>query len=98
MLRGDDRVGRRRIDAELRRRLRVYALRSGGYGAGADGYDDEVRVGARKRLNVQPMVVSGVGDSRPLVVYLFGDAAEESPTGTLRWEGGQAGTSGPDGA
>ena len=33
-------------------------------------------------------------DSGPLVVYLFGDAAEESPTGTLRWEGGQAGTSG----
>ena len=51
--------------------------------------------GARKLLRVQPMVLSGVGDSGPLVVYLFGDAAEESPTGTLRWEGGQAGASGP---
>ena len=51
--------------------------------------------GARKMLKVQPMVVSGVGDSGPLVVYLFGDAAEESPTGTLRWEGGQEGASGP---
>ena len=51
--------------------------------------------GARKLLKVRPMVVSGVGDSGPLVVYLFGDAAEESPTGTLRWEGGPAGASGP---
>ena len=41
------------------------------------------------------MVLSGVGDLGPLVVYLFGDAAEESPAGTLRWEGGQAGVSGP---
>ena len=32
---------------------------------------------------------------QPLVLYLFGDAAEWSPTGTLRWEGGQAGASGP---
>ena len=44
---------------------------------------------------VHHVVVSGVGDSGPLVVYLFGDAAEESPTGTLRWEGGQASPSGP---
>ena len=51
--------------------------------------------GARELLKVQPMVVSGVGDSGPLVVYLFGDAAEESPTGTLRWEGGQERASGP---
>ena len=51
--------------------------------------------GALKLLRVQPMVVSGVGDSGPLVVYLFGDAAGESPAGTLRWEGGQAGMSGP---
>ena len=40
--------------------------------------------GARELLKVQP-----------LVLYLFGDAAEESPTGALRWEGGQAGTSEP---
>ena len=51
--------------------------------------------GARKLLKVQPLVVSGVGNSWPLVVYLFGDAVEESPTGTLRWERGQAGASGP---
>ena len=31
---------------------------------------------------------------QPLVLYLFGDAAEESPTGALRWEGGQAGRAG----
>ena len=35
-----------------------------------------------------------VGFSGPLVLYLCGDAAEESPTGTLRWEGGQAVASG----
>ena len=31
------------------------------------------------------MVVSGVGDSGPLVVYLFGDAAEEFANGSRRW-------------
>ena len=40
--------------------------------------------GSRKLLKVQPMVVSGVGDSGPLVVYLFGDAAEQSSTGVRR--------------
>ena len=39
--------------------------------------------GARELLKVQP-----------LVLYLFGDASEESPTGALRWEGGQAGRAG----
>lgn len=34
--------------------------------------------GARKLVRVQPMVVSGVGDAGPLVVYLFGDVAEQS--------------------
>ena len=51
--------------------------------------------GARKLLKVQPMVVSGVGDSGPLVVYLFGDAAEESSTGAFRWEAGQGSSGGP---
>ena len=51
--------------------------------------------GARKLLKVQPMVVSGVGDSGPLVVYLFGDAAEESSTGAFRWEAGQGSSRGP---
>lgn len=41
------------------------------------------------------MVVSGVDDSGPLVEYLFGDAAEESPIGTLRWEGVQGRSGGP---
>ena len=41
--------------------------------------------GARKLVKVQPMVVSEVGDSGPLVVYLFDDAAEQSPTGGPRW-------------
>ena len=40
--------------------------------------------GARKLLKVQPMVVSGVGDSGPLVVYLFDDTAEQSLTGVRR--------------
>ena len=51
--------------------------------------------GARKLLRVQPMVVSAVGDTGPLVVYLFGDAAEESSTGILRWEVGQGSSGGP---
>ena len=44
---------------------------------------------------MQPMVVSGVDDSGPLVEYLFGDAAEGSPIGTLRWEGVQGRSGGP---
>ena len=52
-------------------------------------------MGARKLLKVQPMAVSGVGDSGPLVVYLFGDAAEESASGALRWEVGQGSSGGP---
>ena len=51
--------------------------------------------GARKLLKVQPMVVSGVGDSGPLVVYLFGDAAEESATGARRWEVAPGSSGGP---
>ena len=34
--------------------------------------------GAGKLVRVHPMVVSRVGDASPLVVYLFGDAAEET--------------------
>ena len=52
--------------------------------------------GARKLVNVQTMVVSGVGDTSPLVVYLFGDADEASPTAPLARGGGRAATtSGP---
>ena len=51
--------------------------------------------GARKLLKVQPMVVSGVGDSGPLVVYLFDDAAEESSTGGPRWVVGHRSAGGP---
>ena len=51
--------------------------------------------GARKLVRVQPMVVSGVGDTGPLVVYLFGDAAEESSTGAFRWSAGHASAGGP---
>ena len=40
------------------------------------------------------MVVSGVGDSGPLVVYLFGDAAEETSTGSFRWSAGHASSGG----
>ena len=40
------------------------------------------------------MVVSGVGDSGPLVVYLFGDAAEETSTGSFRWCAGHASSGG----
>ena len=49
--------------------------------------------GARKLVKVQPMVLSGVADSGPLVVYLFDDAAEESSNGGPRWvvEHGSAG-------
>ena len=50
--------------------------------------------GARKLLKVQPMVVSGVGDSGPLVVYLFGDAAEESPTEPYVGKGDRRGRAG----
>ena len=50
--------------------------------------------GARKLLRVQPMVVSGVGDSGPLVVYLFGDAAVESST-AFRWSASHASSGGP---
>ena len=51
--------------------------------------------GARKLLKVQPMVVSGVGDSGPLVVYLFDDATEESSTGGPRWVVGHRSAGGP---
>ena len=51
--------------------------------------------GARKLVKVQPMVVSGVGDSGPLVVYLFDDAAEETSTGSFRWSAGHASSGGP---
>ena len=51
--------------------------------------------GARKLLRVQPMVVSGVADSGPLVVYLFGDTAEESSTGSVRWQVEQGSSGGP---
>ena len=50
--------------------------------------------GARKLVKVQPMVVSGVGESGPLVVYLFGDAAEESST-AFRWSASHASSGGP---
>ena len=51
--------------------------------------------GARKLVRVQPMVVAGVGDSGPLVVYLFGDAAEQSSTGVPRWQVGPGSSGGP---
>ncbi|MYC35286.1 MAG: PAS domain-containing protein [Chloroflexi bacterium] len=51
--------------------------------------------GARKLVKVQPMVVSGVGDSGPLVVYLFGDAPGESRSGAVHWELGQRSSEGP---
>ena len=50
--------------------------------------------GARKLLKVQPMVVSGVGDSGPLVVYLFDDAEGETRARPLRWEEGRGSRSG----
>ena len=36
--------------------------------------------GSRKMVRVEPMVVSGVAGTGPFVVYLFGDADEQSPT------------------
>ena len=51
--------------------------------------------GARKLLKVQPMVVSGVGDSGPLVVYLFDDTAEQSLTGVRRLGKARGGAGGP---
>ena len=38
--------------------------------------------GSRKMVRVEPMVVSAVGDAGPFVVYLFGDAEEQSPPGS----------------
>ena len=40
--------------------------------------------GAKKMVRVQPMVVSGMGTPDPLVVYLFGDAAEVTSGGARR--------------
>ena len=51
--------------------------------------------GARKLLSVQPMVVSGVDDTGPLVVYLFSDAAEESSVGAGGWAMAQESSGGP---
>lgn len=53
--------------------------------------------GARKLLRVQPMVVSGVADTGPLVVYLFGDASDQEATGgrTMRLGSSSPGPSGP---
>ena len=51
--------------------------------------------GARKLLRVQPMVVSGVDDTGPLIVYLFGDAAEESSVGAAVWAVTQESSGGP---
>ena len=52
--------------------------------------------GARKMLRVYPMVVSGVGDASPLVVYLFGDADEQAPApGVTRTGGALQGSGGP---
>ena len=45
-------------------------------------------------MKVQPMVVSGVGDSGPLVVYLFDDAEGETRARPLRWEEGRGSRSG----
>ena len=43
---------------------------------------------ARKMLRVYPMVVSGVGDASPLVVYLFGDADEHAAAPDATCTGG----------
>ena len=51
--------------------------------------------GAWKLIRVQPMVVAGVGDTGPLVVYLFGDLAEQSSTGVARWQVVPEGAGGP---
>ena len=56
------------------------ALRPSRNGASADGYD-EVCVRGQEQVSVQPMVVSGVSDSGPLVVHLFGDAEEQRGSG-----------------
>ena len=41
------------------------------------------------------MVVLGVGDSGPLLMYLFDDAAEECSTGGPRWVVGHRSAGGP---
>ena len=45
--------------------------------------------GARKQVRVQPMIVSGVSNSGPLVVYLFGDAEEQRGFGGPQPRGGR---------
>lgn len=51
--------------------------------------------GARKMVRVQPMVVVGVGEADPLVVYLFGDAEEVMSGGPRRPPAGEGRAKGP---
>ena len=51
--------------------------------------------GVPKLLKVQPMMVTGVGGSGPMVVYLFGDAEEQqSPAGGVLRDLARSGTGG----